>query len=308
MRERLKRSVLSFLWVICLLIAGCEREAPAPEYAPTFVDQPANRAATLVLGVHPLHNPQRLFQVYQPLVDHLNRTLPGARLRLEASRDYADFEKKLAGRHFHLALANPYQTIVSRQYGYHVFAKMGDDDNFRGILLVRKDGNIRELKDLKGKRISYPASTALAATVMPQWFLHQNGIDVHRDVTNLYVGSQESSIMNVYLGKTAAGATWPLPWKAFSREHPEVAGQLEVKWQTPPLVNNSLLARDDVPRETVFHIQRLLLNLPATDEGRAILAGVELTAFEAADDSAYHALQNFIERFEREVRPIKEIR
>ena len=46
---------------------------------------------------------------------------------------------------------------------------------------------------------------------MPQYYLHQQGIDVNRDIQNAYVGSQESSIMNAYLGQSAAGVTWPPP-------------------------------------------------------------------------------------------------
>ena len=43
---------------------------------------------------------------------------------------------------------------------------------------------------------------------MPQWYLHERGIDVGRDLINRYVGSQESAIMNAYLGQAAAGCTW----------------------------------------------------------------------------------------------------
>ena len=91
---------------------------------------------------------------------------------------------------------------------------MGDDNKFAGIILVRRDSGINKLSDLKGKKVSYPARTALAATMMPQYYFQTHGLDVNRDIENLYVGSQESSIMNVYLGNVAAGATWPMqnPW------------------------------------------------------------------------------------------------
>ena len=97
---------------------------------------------------------------------------------------------------------------------------MGNDEMFRGIILVRKDSGIRKVTDLKGKKVSYPAPTALAATMMPQYYLHTHGIDVNRDIENLYVGSQESSIMNVLRGHVAAGATWSVPWKIFQQENP----------------------------------------------------------------------------------------
>ncbi len=40
---------------------------------------------------------------------------------------------------------------------------MSDDNNFRGIILVRKDSGIKKLTDLKGKAESFPTPTALAA-------------------------------------------------------------------------------------------------------------------------------------------------
>ncbi|MBY0431290.1 MAG: phosphate/phosphite/phosphonate ABC transporter substrate-binding protein, partial [Rhodospirillales bacterium] len=268
-------------------------------------DRPAQQGRTLVFGVHPLHNPRRLFQVYQPLVERINSHLDSTRIRLEASRNYAEFEKKLTDRYFHFALPNPYQTMLGESSGYRVFGKMGDDEQFRGIIIVRKDGGIVVPEDLRGKAVSYPAPTALAATMLPQRFLHSHGLDVRKDIENRYVGSQESSIMNVYLGLTAAGATWPPPWLAFVKERPEIAQHLEVKWRTASLVNNSLMARDDVPSELVDRVGQVIFALHETTEGRGILAAMELSRFEPATQQAYQPVRDFLTRFERDIRPVK---
>ncbi len=200
-----------------------------------------------IIGIHPLHNPKRLFEVYGPIVDFLNANMPEADFTLEASRNYEEFDRKLYSGHFDFAMPNPYQTVNSLKHGYRVFGKMADDDDFRGIILVRRDSGIKTVADLKGKAVSYPAPTALAATMMPQYYLHTHGIDVNRDIENRYVGSQESSIINVLRGHVAAGATWPVPWKTFSKENPQLASQLEVKWQTEPLQNNGWVVRKDLP-------------------------------------------------------------
>ncbi|HEY5994325.1 MAG TPA: PhnD/SsuA/transferrin family substrate-binding protein, partial [Gallionellaceae bacterium] len=73
--------------------------------------QPAGKE--YIFAVHPLHNPARLFEVYGPLIDYLNRNIPGVTFRLEASRNYEAFEEKLYGRKFGFALPNPYQTLKS---------------------------------------------------------------------------------------------------------------------------------------------------------------------------------------------------
>ncbi|WP_130470570.1 phosphate/phosphite/phosphonate ABC transporter substrate-binding protein [Candidatus Magnetaquicoccus inordinatus] len=301
-RGNFVRSLLCCL--LLLLLTGCRTEEESL-YQPQYAKEPVIKQATYIFAVHPLHNPERLFEIYQPLVEWINRQLPEGQLRLEASRNYAAFEEKLFAGHVHFALPNPYQTITAIEHGYRVFGKMGDDEQFRGIILVRRDSGIEEISDLRGKAISYPAATALAATMMPQWFLHTHGLHVLHDVDNRYVGSQESAMMNVYLRHTAAGATWILPWRAFSRERPELAKELVVKWQTDKMPNNSLMVRHDVPDRVVQQVGEILFNLQNHAPGKAILQPMALSSFEAADNSTYQPVQEFLQRFAQEVRPLR---
>lgn len=283
-------------WLLSLLpflLAACDVEKNEG-YTPAYTNTSGSNKAALIFGVHPLHNPQRLYEIYGPLIEYLNRSIPEYDITLEASRSYEEFDKKLYSRHFHLALPNPYQTINSLDHGYRIFAKMGEDEKFRGIILVRKDSGIGQVSDLKGKTISFPAPTALAATMMPLYFLHTHGLDVNKDITRLFSGSQESSIMNIYLKKSEAGATWPPPWQAFVERNPEIAAELEVKWETPHLVNNGLVARDDVPQEVVDKVQSLLVTLHTHKEGQQLLAALPLACFEKATKETYQPVRVFL--------------
>ena len=276
------------------------------KYEPLYSDTQVHAVKNVyIFGVHPLHNPKLLFEVYQPMVDYINQRLEGSELRLEASRNYAAYDEKLFSGYFHFSLPNPYQTVTATSKGYKIFGKMGDDENFRGIILVRKDSKIKDVTDLRGKSVSYPAPTALAATMMPQWYMYSHGLDINKDIQNLYVGSQESSIMNVFLKKTAAASTWPPPWRAFIKERPEIAQQVEIKWQTPPLPNNGLVAREDVPQELVTQVSEIIFSLHESKEGKEILSRMELSKYEKADDTTYDSVRVFLKEFEAQVRPIR---
>lgn len=297
-----------FVPLFALLLGGCE---PPPADKPLqYSPAPAGMSAPLYrFAVHPLHNPQLLAEAYQPLVDHLNQQLIKARIEakieLEASRDYQAYEEKFRARSPDILLPNPWQTLQAMKVGYRVIAMAGDADDFKGIFIVRKDSGIKTPADLKGKTVSYPSPTALAACIMPQYYLHKNGIDLNRDIQNAYVGSQESSIMNAYLGQSAAGATWPPPWRLFQRDHPAEAAQLEVIWETPPLMNNSVMLRDDVPVTVGEVIRKSLVDLPQTPAGQKILAGMSTARFHAADDASYAKVRDYIATFERAVRPVE---
>jgi len=301
-----KACVRVLLLVSVFALAACGQGETGKTSAPQYSSKVPEAGKEYVFAIHPLHNPVRLFEVYGPVIDYLNRSIPEARFRLEASVSYEEFEKKLYARQPDFALPNPYQTLNSLKHGYHVIAKMGDDYKFTGIILVRRDSGINKVADLKGKKVSYPALTALAATMMPQYYFQTHGLDVNRDIENMYVGSQESSILNVYHGMAAAGATWPLPWEAFQKEHPDQAKELKVAWETEPLINNGVVVRDDVPAELAQRVAQLLANLHTSDEGQAILARMPLARFELADDQRYRTIEDFLRKFSRSVRPLNE--
>jgi phosphonate transport system substrate-binding protein len=291
-------------WLVGLCLLACEPggKPAALQYsnAPKGGSEPVYR-----LAIHPLHNPKKLSAAYQPLVDYLNAQLPEARIELEASRDYQAYEAKFRAREPAFLLPNPWQTLQAIKVGYQVIAMAGDADDFKGIFIVRKDSGILQPADLKGKTVSYPSPTALAAAIMPQYYLHSRGINIRQDIHNVYVGSQESSIMNVYLGQAAAGATWPPPWRLFQRDYPVEAAQLKVVWQTPSLINNSVMVRDDVPVAVRDGVTRALLELSQVPAGKTVLGAMETARFHAANNASYDVVVNYIRRFEREVRPVE---
>ncbi len=295
---------IGLILALVLLFAGCK---PKPQTSgPKYGDSPLSLTAPIYhFAILPLYNPAKMTKSYQPLLDYLNGKLKGAQLILEASRDYANFEQKYKEGKPEFILPNPWQTLQAINEGYTVIAMAGEPADFKGIFIVRRDGAIREPSDLKGKAVSYPSPTALAACIMPQYFLHSRGINVNSDIENRYVGSQESSIMNAFLKITAAGATWPPPWRAFQKDHPTEAVKLKVIWETESLINNSVMVRNDIPAAICEQVQKYLVGLHETEQGRSILAGMETSRFLLATNKDYDAVKKYVDRFEKEIRKVE---
>jgi phosphonate transport system substrate-binding protein len=289
---------LFFIAVLAIILSCSKQEKPA--YVPSYGEKPVikDSVTEYIFAVHPLHNSRRFFEVYQPLVDYCNQNTNEFSIRLEASHDYAHFEEKLENRKFHFALPNPYQSCQAIDFGYIIFGKMGDDDRFRGIIVMHKDNKINSVRELKGAAISFPSATALAASMMPKFFLKSNGLNVEQEAKCHYVGSQESSIMNVYLGQTKAGCTWPPPWESFLADHPQIASTLLIKWQTEPLINNGLIVRDDVPEKHLQIFSEQLFNLHKNDKGKEILKEINLSQFVAITQQEYFTRVNsFLQKY-----------
>jgi phosphonate transport system substrate-binding protein len=301
-----RRSLLRYgLLAPLAWLAGCgpEERAQGPQY---LTQSPLTGLQVTRFGMHPLHNPEKLHQLFDPLMAYLNRRIGGERFELEASNNYAHFEAKLRAREFEFALPNPYQTVLAEAWGYRVIAKLADDHDFRGLIVTRRDGPIRQPADLKGKTVCYPAPTALAAAMLPRLYLATHGLDMQRDVTSRYVGSMDSSLMNVVQGQAAAAGVLPAAWRQFQREHPAEAAQLTPLWQTPTLPSLAVMARQDVAAAQVQAMLAALEQLHAAPEGPGVFAGLGMADnhFRAASNADYAPVRAFIDEYQRVVGPL----
>jgi phosphonate transport system substrate-binding protein len=284
------------------LLAACNRadDVARPEYGAAPLAHDAKTHYTFT--IHPLHNPQLLHQKFDPLMDYLSAQMPQVVFDLQTSNDYADFEQKLRDGGPQFALPNPYHATLARDWGYHVVAKMANDEVFRGVIIVRKDSPLQQVADLKGKVVAYPAPTALAAAMLPQLFLQKNGIDVQTELHNKYVGTHNSALMNVYLRESDAGATWPVAWMAFQQSNPREAADLKLMWQTPTLIQNAIIARNDVPADVVSSVTTLLTHLQDSPEGQGLLQGIETEGFVHATDEDFEVVRTFLKEYNSQVK------
>jgi len=291
---------LLFLLPVSFLLCACNGTDTA-SYQPEFSETTDSLSKVYIFGVHPQRNPIKLREVFGPLVTYLNQHVTDAHLVFEASRNFAAYDQKQASRQFDFALPNPYGTVKGIESGYRVFGKMGNEGDLRGLILVRKDSKVQSIDDLKSKTLSFPGPTALAATILPKYFLFSQGLDVKTDFKSIYVGSMESSMTNVLRGNVTAGTAYPPAWRDFNRTDPEMASQLKVMWKTDAMPDNSLMARDDVPQELVDEVAKALFDMHNTEKGRAVLAKMDLEKFKPATNQDYSVVNDFIKKYETQI-------
>ncbi len=273
--------------------------APAAEpYKPSGT---AVAERPVIFGIHPYSTPRDLFAAYEPVARYLEARIPGLHLQIEASRDYRDFEAKLAAGHFDFALPNPYETLLAIDHGYRVIAKMTPDNDFRGLIVARKDKHLHEPRDLIGKTVAFPSATAVAGTMLPLLYLHDHDVDVGRDLTIRYVGSQFSSLLTAYSGDVAACGSTVRFGRVWSRDNPAKAAEMEVLWRTASLPHNGVVARKDVPAGLARQVAVALAGLdkdPGVDQSQFT---EDQGHFELAGDATYQPMRNFLVRYDQAI-------
>lgn len=267
-------------------------------YKPTGV---VPKSETYVFAVHPYSNPQDLFAAYEPIMRYLEQKIPGVKFRLEASKDYPDYEAKIAARSFQFGLPNPFQAVFSLDHGYRVIAKMTPDEDFRGLIIARADRKVANPNELAGKKLCFPSSTAVAGTMLPLLYLHDHGLNVNKDIQISYVGSQYSSILNVLTGDFAACGSTARFWRVWSRENPDKAKDIVVLWHTDSLPHNAVIVRNDVSADLA---QKVAAALAGMDKDKGLdqtQFKADQSHFELASDANYKPMADFLKHYDQSI-------
>lgn len=285
-----------FILLFALSFTGCELLIKREEsYKPIGVEK---EYKNYVVGINAFLDAKEMFVAYRPILNYLEKHCEGVKFDLVTSRDFVEHEKRVRDGEFHFALSNPYQTIIGFKHHYTPIAKMKNDAIFKGILIARKDVHITGFEQLKSKKIAFSAPSALAGAIMPKYYLLEHGINVHRDMIPYYVGSHYSAILNTYAKETYIAATWPRAWNKWKMENPGKAEELEVVWETPPLLNNAISVRSDVDPLIAKKVADLLVKLDTTPEGRALLKHANIDGFDRATVETFDPVKVFIRKYE----------
>lgn len=126
-------------------------------------------------GVVPQQATSELADSWSPFLAWLSAR-SGVELRFVTAPDIPSFEKRLAKGEYDLAYMNPYHyTVFHKKPGYESLAKE-KSRMLKGILVIRKDSPIKNLKELNGATLVFPAPAAFAASILPRAALRKEGI------------------------------------------------------------------------------------------------------------------------------------
>jgi ABC-type phosphate/phosphonate transport system substrate-binding protein len=182
------------------------------------------------------------------------------------------------------------------------FAMRDTDRDLTSAVLVRADGEVREVGDLRGRVVAVGAVDSPQATLIPLGALAEAGIEVtplRHDVAvgkhGDHVGGERDAVRALLEGRAEAACVIDANHLAFVREGLIPAGAVRVVLQTAPYDHCNMTALDGAATD---RLAELLLAMSYDDpEARALLDLEGLTAWRPGRTSGYGQLARACDRF-----------
>jgi len=242
-------------------------------------------------GVVPQFEARKLFSIWQPIVSYLEKET-GYQFKLELSQTIPDFENEFMYGKFDFLYMNPYHLILGNKAQGYIPLLKDTSKRLYGILVVRKDGNIRTVADLKNKLIAFPAPNALGASLQ----MRQELNDIfHIAFRSTYVKTHDSVYLYVLLGKSDAGGGVQ---NTLSRQPQVYRDKLRIIHATKKVAPHPIAVHPRVPMAVRNAVKLALLKLAKITRGKDLLSKIPIKKIGVATLQDYLPLTKMgLERF-----------
>lgn len=219
------------------------------------------------LAVVPQLTPVEMSRNWMPLVQALAQA--GFPCELVVYPSIANFEPEFLQGKADMVYLNPYHMVMAhRAHRYEPLLR--STRQLEGVLVVKKDGPVKDIAQLKDHRISFPAPNAFAASLYIRAVLerqHSLRYETH------YALNHRNAIRQVLTADSAAAG---VVRRTLEIESQEVQQALRVLYTTPKLSPHPIAVHPRVPVELRRRITETVLALAQDPAQKQLTEAIQM--------------------------------
>lgn len=264
--------------------------------ASTLSSLPALAAEPAVLRVSaiPDEAPTELQRKFEPLGKYLSAQT-GMKVVFTPVTDYAAVVESLATRKLDLAWLGGFTFVQAkiRTNGTAIPIVQREEDAKFTSKFITANPAIKTLADLKGKSFAFGAPSSTSGSLMPRFFLQQDGTNPEKDFkTVAFSGAHDATVAFVAAGKAEAGVLNASVWDKLVETKKVDTSKVRVFATTPPYFDYNWTVRGDLDPALVKKLTDAFLALdPAKPEHKAILELQRAARFVPTQASNYEGIE-----------------
>ena len=254
--------------------------------------------------------------LWQPLLDDLQREI-GIPVRPIFGSNYSVLVEAMRANQAQIGWfsALPAVQAIDRAQG-EVIARTVDiegKDSYVSTLIVKKGSGIT-LADVEacGKRFDFGIGDAqsTSGTLAPMtYFFSPRNIDPRACFATVRSSSHQANSFAVANGTVDVATSNSVNTVFLGRQNPDIANQIEVIWESPPIPESGIALRGDLPAGLKARIREFFVTYgqgvgPQADRQREVMTALNYSQFRAADNSYLDPIREMkADQARREGRP-----
>ena len=244
--------------------------------------------------------------LWQPLLDDMSRAI-GVEVKPYFGSNYTVLVEAMRGNQTQVAWfsAKPAVEAINRADAEVIARTVNKEglDSYRSTLIVRAGSGITLEQVLAcGKQYDFGIGDAqsTSGTLAPMAFLfNPRNIVPARCFKTVRSANHQSNAFSVASGVLDVATSNTVNTVFMTKQNPQIAAQIQEIWQSPPIPESGILVREDLDPVLKEKIRSFFLTYGQGDtveaeRQRQVLAGLEYSRFNAADDGYLNPIREMI--------------
>jgi phosphonate transport system substrate-binding protein len=244
--------------------------------------------------------------LWQPLLDDMSKAV-GVPVKPYFGSNYTVLVEAMRGNHTQVGWfsAKPEVEAIDRANAEVIARTVNREgmDSYQSTLIVRKGSGITLDKVTAcGKQYNFGIGDAqsTSGTLAPlTYFFNPRGIVPAQCFKTVRSANHQANAFGVATGVIEVATSNSVNTVFMRKENPQLAGQIEEIWTSPPIPESGIVVREDLDPALKEKIRSFFLTYgqgqgPEAERQRQVLAGLEYSRFAAADDSYLDPIREMI--------------
>ncbi|MBA6348125.1 phosphate/phosphite/phosphonate ABC transporter substrate-binding protein [Colwellia sp. BRX8-9] len=222
-----------------------------------------------IVGVVPQYAIKVIHSIWLPILKELEKET-GLKFKIKGSPNIPAFEKSMHAGEYDFVYMNPYHLVWSQDTQKYVPLVRDHGRQLNGVLVVRKDSSITDVKQLDGKTIAFPSPNALGASLLMRAELNKKH---NISITPRYVNSHDSVFLNVVFKQTDAGGAVQ---RTLSKQQSKIKDQLKVLYRTEKVNPHPFASHPRISKAIADSVQKGLMAISKDENVNKLLSKIPM--------------------------------
>lgn len=249
--------------------------------------------AKVRIGLIPTEGGADIVKRFQPLIEHLQKTL-GIEVEAVSASDYAGVITAMAHNHIDFAYFGPksYVEASEKANAQAMVLECNEkgEPGYYGMIIAKKGAGIETMEQAKGKVFAFTDPNSTSGYLVPNILfardLKVNPKDYFKEVK--FSGSHGASILAVKNGSIEVAATNNIDLDRMAEKGQASMDDFVVLWKSDLIPGSPMSARKDLPESLKAAFAGALIMFNANADG---LQKLQIGGYAPANDSTYDVIR-----------------
>lgn len=261
------------------------------------------------MGFVPLSDGDKLIESVEPLAEMLTEEI-GIKVEAFTATNYVGVVEGLGSGQVDFGIIPPLAYVLANKESDAkvILTALNKDGEatYRSQYLVRNDSDIKELIDVKGRKVAFVDPSSTSGYLFPGADMIAKGVDIEEDITYSYSGGHDKSIQLLLNGDVDLISTFVDAREKYIEDFPDVNEKSKVLGYTADIPNISVTLRGDMSPEMAEKIEKALVKIGDSEEGKDLLGTLfNIYGFKKSTDKDYQVIKDTAKSMDVDLEAIK---